>query len=76
MTAFIAWLMQGFVEARSLGGEVLTSRFAFELSSIRAPEPDVAYVGPGRIHLLEESRMRVGPDVAVQIVSRESRNRD
>ena len=76
LTTFVCRLMSGFVEVRGLGGEVLSSRFAFELTEIRAPEPDVAYVRPERLHLLEESRMRGGPDVAVEIVSRESRNRD
>lgn len=76
LTIFVCRLMDGFVEARSLGGEVYSSRFAFELSDIRAPEPDVAYVRPERLHLLEEMRMRGGPDIAVEVVSRESRNRD
>lgn len=76
LTVFLCWLMRGFVEARGSGGEVLSSRFAFELTDIRAPEPDVAYVRPQRLHLLEEARMRGGPDIAVEIVSRESRSRD
>ena len=76
LTIFVCWLMKGFVETRGVGGSVLSSRFAFELSEIRAPEPDVAYVRPERVHLLAERGMRGGPDVAVEIVSRESRNRD
>jgi Uma2 family endonuclease len=76
LTVFVCRLISGFVEARDCGGEVLSSRFAFELSDLRAPEPDVAYVRPERLHLLEESRMRGGPDIAVEIVARESRNRD
>ena len=47
LTVFVCWLMRGFVEARGSGGKVLSSRFAFELSDIRAPEPDVALVPPG-----------------------------
>ena len=50
---FIKFLMQGFAVVRELG-EVVGSRFAFELSETRAPEPDIA----------------------VEIVARESRTRD
>ena len=55
---------------------VFGSRFAFELSHIRAPEPDVAFVSIARLHLVEETRMKGAPDIAVEIVARESRSRD
>jgi len=76
LTLFLAGLFQGFVEARGIGGDVLGSRFAFRLSEFSAPEPDVAYVGPERVGLIGEGGMRGGPDIAVEIVSRESRHRD
>lgn len=72
---FIKFLMQGHSEAKALG-QVYASRFSFELSAIRAPEPDVAFVRKERLHLVEERRMRGGPDIAVEIVSRDSRQRD
>ena len=72
---FIKFLMQGFSAVRGLG-EVLGSRFAFELSQTRAPEPDVAFVSTARLHLVEETRMKGAPDIAVEIVARESRTRD
>lgn len=73
---FIQFLLEGYTAARDIGGEVFASRFAFRLSRYRAPEPDVAYVLPERLHLVEEREMRGGPDVAVEIVSRDSRSRD
>ena len=76
LTLFLAGLFQGFVEARGISGDVLFSRFAFRLSEFSAPEPDVAYVCPERVGLIEEGCMRGGPDIAVEVVSRESRHRD
>lgn len=72
---FIKFLMQGFSAVRGLG-QVFGSRYAFEVSDIRAPEPDVAFVSNARLHLVEQSRMLGGPDIAVEIVSRDSRSRD
>jgi Uma2 family endonuclease len=72
---FIRFLVQGFAEAGDLG-EVFGSRFAFELTEIRAPEPDVAFVSKQRLHLVLESKMMGGPDIAVEVVSRDSRHRD
>ncbi|NUQ65054.1 MAG: Uma2 family endonuclease [Pirellulales bacterium] len=76
LTGFVYWLLQGFVGAHQPGGKVLVNRYAFELTEIRAPEPDVAYVRPERAHLATQRGMRGGPDIAVEIVSRESRHRD
>lgn len=76
ITGFLFHLLDGYVAARDLGGEVFVTRFAFELSEIRAPEPDVAYVSQERIPLVEERKMRGGPDIAVEVVSRDSRSRD
>lgn len=72
---FIKFLLQGYAETQGLG-EVYGSRFAFEISQFRAPEPDVAFVRTERLHLVSERRMVGGPDIAVEIVSRDSRQRD
>jgi len=76
LTGFLHRLLEGFLEARESGGEVYFSRFAFRLSDFSAPEPDVAYVAPQRVGLIGEGGMQGGPDIAVEIVSRESRQRD
>lgn len=76
ITAFVLYLIRGFNAARRLGGKALVNRYAFILSQIRAPEPDVAYVRAERLHLLQHGGMRGGPDAAVEVVSHESRGRD
>jgi Uma2 family endonuclease len=72
---WIKFLLQGYSVAKGLG-EVYGSRFAFALSEFRAPEPDVAFVRTERLSLVEERRMVGGPDIAVEVVSRDSRQRD
>jgi Uma2 family endonuclease len=76
LNRFLLLLVGGFVSARKLGGEVFVSRYAFRVSEHYAPEPDIAYVSESRLHLAEELAMNGGPDVAVEIVSRDSRRRD
>jgi len=72
---FTRALVEGYAKAKSLG-EVFGSRFGFEVSDFDEPEPDVAFVSRGRLHLVHEVGMKGGPDIAVEIVSRESRHRD
>jgi Uma2 family endonuclease len=74
-TNFFSHLLHRYCEARDLG-QVFGSRFAFRLSPHRAPEPDVAVVSTGRLHLVDDHGMTGGPDVAVEIVSRDSKTRD
>lgn len=42
---WIKFLMQGYASARGLG-KVYGSRFAFELTEFRAPEPDIRVLHP------------------------------
>lgn len=76
ITAFVVVLIRGFAAARRLGGKTFVNRFAFELSALRAPEPDVAHVVQARLRLIKRGRMKGGPDIAVEVVSRDSRSRD
>jgi Uma2 family endonuclease len=69
-------LLRGFVSAKQLGGTVLASRYFFELSEFCRLEPDVAYIRADRLHLADQRGMKGGPDIAVEIVSRDSRKRD
>lgn len=71
----LKFLLQGYTAVTRLG-EVYGSRFSFELSPFRAPEPDVAFVRTARLDLVDERRMVGGPDIAVEVVSRDSRQRD
>jgi Uma2 family endonuclease len=76
LTRFVCRLLEDYLEARNVGGDVFFSRYACRLSKFDAPEPDVGYVSPERVDLLEEGGLRGAPDIAVEIVSRESRHRD
>lgn len=72
---FIKFLVQGYVWQKNLG-RVFGSRFAFILSDTFAPEPDIAFVRRERLHLVHEKGMDGGPDLVIEIVSRDSRQRD
>jgi Uma2 family endonuclease len=69
-------LIEQYTAARDIDGFTFFSRFSCKLTDYRAPEPDVGYVRPERVHLVEENYMLGGPDIAVEIVSRDSRSRD
>jgi Uma2 family endonuclease len=66
---------RGYAAGKGLG-EVYGSRFAFELAEFCAPEPDVAFVRTERLTFVSDRRMVGGPDIAVEVVCRDSRQRD
>lgn len=72
---FVQVLLTNYVSKRGLG-QVFASRVAFVLTEFDAPEPDVAFVATDRLGSVDESRVYGGPNVAVEIVSRDSRSRD
>ncbi|MDX1946239.1 MAG: Uma2 family endonuclease [Pirellulaceae bacterium] len=76
LTGLIYYLFEGFTAARDIGGFSFVTRFACKFTDTRAPEPDVGYVQPERLHLVKEGYVDGGPDIAVEIVSRDSRSRD
>jgi Uma2 family endonuclease len=76
LTAFLLYVMRGFNSAKRLGGRVFVTRVAYRLSKHSAPEPDVGYVSKERVHLVRDTDVRGGPDIAVEIVSRDSIDRD
>lgn len=74
----IGWLyklISSYVEEKGLG-EVTFSRVAYRLSDRTGPEPDVAFVRTERLGLLKETYVDGPPDLAVEIVSPESIERD
>jgi Uma2 family endonuclease len=76
LNGFLYQLIEGFTAAREIEGFAFFSRFSCKISDFRAPEPDVGYVRPERVHLVQERHMLGAPDIAVEIVSRDSRQRD
>jgi Uma2 family endonuclease len=76
LNGFLFQLISGFIAARDIDGFAFFSRYACRISDIRAPEPDVGYVRPENAHRVHEYEMEGGPDIAVEIVSRDSRQRD
>jgi Uma2 family endonuclease len=73
---FVAYLIDGYMTTKKLGGFTFISRFACKITEHRAPEPDVGYVCAKRLHLVQENHMDGGPDIAVEVVTRDSRSRD
>lgn len=72
----VRFLLQGYSRARGLGGKAQGSRVAFVLGERRAPEPDVSFVTRARLSILQQTRGQGPPDIAVEIVSEDSDERD
>ncbi|HYT92068.1 MAG TPA: Uma2 family endonuclease [Gemmataceae bacterium] len=72
---WLGGLMDLFAEENDLG-KVYGTRVAFRLDKHNGPEPDLGFVQKARLHLVERGFVRGGPDLAVEIVSPESVERD
>ena len=68
-------LVSLFVEEKNLG-EVYGSRAAFRLSEKSSPEPDIAFVKKAQAHLARRGYFDGEPDLAIEIVSPDSVERD
>jgi Uma2 family endonuclease len=64
-----------YVEQRNLG-RVYADKFAYRLTEKTAPEPDLAFVSHERLHRVLNGYMDGAPDLAVEIVSPDSVDRD
>jgi Uma2 family endonuclease len=72
---WLGGVIDSFVEEKELG-EVYGSRVAFRLGDTDGPEPDIAFVRKDHLDRVERGFVRGGPDLAVEIVSPESKDRD
>lgn len=72
---WLAFLMSGFAEETDQG-RVFGSRVAFRLGDESGPEPDIAFVKKGRLHLARRGYFAGHPDLAMEIVSPDSIERD
>jgi Uma2 family endonuclease len=57
-------------------GKCYYTRVAFRITEKRGPEPDVAFVTKERLHIVEHGFIDGPPDIAVEIVSPDSVDRD
>jgi Uma2 family endonuclease len=57
-------------------GKCYYTRVAFRITEKRGPEPDVAFVSKERLHIVEHGFVNGAPDIAVEIVSPDSVDRD
>lgn len=75
LNVWLLTLFDLYVEDRQLG-EVFVSRVAFRLEESHGPEPDIAFVRTDRLHLVESGFVEGAPDLALEIVSPDSVERD
>src|SRR5262245_9265230 len=75
VNVFLSMLMSGFSPRRKLG-KISGPRSAFRLSERHAPEPDLAFVRTERLHRWKGSLFQGPPDLAVEIVTPDSVERD
>jgi Uma2 family endonuclease len=68
-------LLYAFVQTRKLG-KVYGSRVAFRLDEHQSPEPDIAFVRTERTDIIRRGFVDGSPDLAIEIVSPESVERD
>jgi Uma2 family endonuclease len=68
-------LIGHFVELKDLG-KVYVSRVAFRLDDHNSPEPDLAFVRKGRLKRVRRGFVQGPPDLAVEVVSPDSVERD
>jgi len=64
-----------FIEAKDLG-KVYGSRVALRLDDRNAPEPDIAFVLKKRLHLVKRGHIAGAADLALEIISPDSVERD
>jgi Uma2 family endonuclease len=68
-------LLRFYTHAKGLG-RVFVSRVAFYIDKHNSPEPDIAFVASEHVDRIQRGRVLGGPDLAVEIVSPDSVERD
>lgn len=68
-------ILQTYVRRRGLG-RVTISRVAYRLAPRQGPEPDVAFVAAARANIVRKGYVEGPPDLAIEIVSPDSVDRD
>lgn len=73
---WLSRLIADFLEESMIPGEVFGYRIAFRLGLTEGPEPDLGYVQGNRLHLVGKTYVDGPPDLAIEIVSPDSIERD
>ena len=77
VVGFIYAVLRGFVRRKKLAARVFHDTFQMKLPPSRSSRvPDVAFLRPERMSLLHETYMEGPADLAIEVVSPESRTRD
>jgi Uma2 family endonuclease len=77
ISGFIYAILRGFLRRRKLGGRVVHGDFQMKLGAANSSRvPDVAYVAPEHLERLENTFVDGPADLAVEVVSPDSRTRD
>lgn len=74
----VGWLnavLREYVEHRELG-RVTVNRVAYRVSDRSAPEPDIGFIDVSRAHIIRSGYVDGPPDVAIEVVSPDSMERD
>ncbi len=75
LNGWLYTILNVFARQKDLG-QVFVSRVAFRLDETNGPEPDIGFVRKDRLHLVQRGRVDGPPDLAVEIVSPDSVERD
>jgi len=75
LVSWLTTILRLFVEQCRLG-RVMVNKVAFRLADKTAPEPDVAFVRAGRERIIKPGYVDGPPDLAIEIVSPDSAERD
>lgn len=72
---WLGTILRPFIEQRRLG-RLTINKVAYRLSDRSAPEPDLGFVASDRLECIKPGYVDGPPDLAVEIVSPESADRD
>jgi Uma2 family endonuclease len=72
---WLGGLMFDFADAKQLG-KVYGSRVAYRIDDCNGTEPDIGFMRTDRLHLVKRGHVKGPPDLAIEIVSPESVERD
>jgi Uma2 family endonuclease len=75
LVGWLYWLLRAYVRKKDLG-KVYFSRVAYRLDNTNAPEPDIGFIRQGRLHAVRRGSVQGPPDLAIEVASPESVERD